>query len=333
MVDVRGQLAREHVRARERQARAHAAHGRGAVRGVAHERDPPGRPPRRVHLPDRLVVEVVGPVEAVEHARGLPAGVGEAGAEPGPLLLDRAAARVPSRRGIHERGERGADRAVRVGPQADRPAAARDVPAPPVVVRGRARDGGVARLEPQRADHGLVAEHQAPGARPDAVGRHHEVEPLVGGPRERHRDAVALLADPRDAVVEAVLRGADGAVDEQLGEVAAQDLELRGRAARVAATGRELGDRAAVGPDEARADLARGRGADRVLDAHPPGDLAPGAAHVDVLAAAAELGRALHDHGVDAVAVQPDGERGAGDARAGDEDASCGHVVSFLDSQ
>ncbi|GAA2841567.1 hypothetical protein GCM10020220_033170 [Nonomuraea rubra] len=61
--------------------------------------------------------------------------------------------------------------------------------------------------------------------------------------------------------------------------------------------------------------------ADRVEDAHAGQDLQLGrAAEVDRLAARADVGGALDDGGVVAVAGQPVGQGGAGYACAGDED-------------
>lgn len=84
----------------------------------------------------------------------------------------------------------------------------------------------------------------------------------------------------------------------------------------------ELSDRLAAVADEAGTHLAGVRVADGVLDSHPPGDLAPRAAHVDVLSPVTQLRCTLDDGRLPPVVVEPVRQGGAGDAGARDENAS-----------
>ena len=236
MVDVRGELAGQHVRARERQARPHAADRGGAVGGVAESATRPRRPARGVDLPDRLEVEVVGLRRCPSSTRcGLPAGVAERLAQACALLVERAALasrRARGRRSVDVR-ERRADRAVRVRSEGDAAAAGRVVPAPPVVVGSGARDRGVGGLEAERADLGSSPKTRRRVLEPmpsAATTRSNRSSARV---LERDGDAAPgrVVVEAGDAVAEAVLGGAGGAVDEEPREVAAQDLELGGRTA------------------------------------------------------------------------------------------------------
>lgn len=64
------------------------------------------------------------------------------------------------------------------------------------------------------------------------------------------------------------------------------------------------------------------------LQPHAAEHLPPFSAHVDILTAIAESGRALHDGDVEAVATKPPGRDVAGDARAGDQDRLLHEFVS-----
>ena len=113
-----------------------------------------------------------------------------------------------------------------------------------------------------------------------------------------------------DPVAEDVLGVVAGAVDDDAGQLAAQDLQLGGGAAGVGPAGGEAGHGGAVGVDELGARLAGGRGPDGVLDAHAAGDLAAGAADVDVLPVVAELVEAFDDGGLPSPGVEPVGQCG-----------------------
>ncbi|MFB7468878.1 hypothetical protein ACFCZ1_36245 [Streptomyces sp. NPDC056224] len=79
----------------------------------------------------------------------------------------------------------------------------------------------------------------------------------------------------------------------------------------------------AVGVDEGHGGAAGLDAAEFFEDAHAVEDGEVGlAAEVDGLAAGAEGGGEFYDGGAEAVAAEPVGEGGAGDARAGDEDGA-----------
>ena len=138
--------------------------------------------------------------------------------------------------------------------------------------------------------------------------------------RERDLHPGAVVVETGDVVAEHVLDVGGGLLHQQPGQIAAQDLQLGRGPVGVRAARGEGRDGAIVGVDEADPGLPGRRGPDRVLQTHPAGDLAAGAADVDVLTARPELGGAL-DHGhLEAVAVQPGREGGTGDAGAGDQD-------------
>jgi hypothetical protein len=91
-----------------------------------------------------------------------------------------------------------------------------------------------------------------------AVGSDHEVEPAGGSMLERHRDAVGLLDDHLDRVLEQVLRVASRRLIEDGGQLAAHDLDVPARDARNQAAHFDL-DASAVAPLE-RDDLGPGAG-------------------------------------------------------------------------
>ena len=170
-----------------------------------------------------------------------------------------------------------------------------------------------------------VAEGQPPGGGVQSVGADDEVEAADG--RRCSKVTVDAVTRPRchssRAAIESPKRystSVAGAVVEDAGEVAAHDLVVaprRGR--RRCRRGRSAMVAAGVVDVRAAAHV-RGLGADLVEDAHPPADLDRGAADVDLVAAGAQFGGALDDGRGEAVAVQPEGEGGAGDRGAGDED-------------
>jgi hypothetical protein len=154
------------------------------------------------------------------------------------------------------------------------------------------------------------------------VGPDDEVERARGRPEEGHVDAGSGLGERGDRVVEDVLGRRGGALVHDPGQVAADDLDLP--AGELAG---HDGERAAGGVDHPAVPAVRPGRPDVVEDAHPVEDRAVGLAlEVDGLAAGAQRGSLLDDRDVEAVPGEPVGEGGAGDARAGDQDARALHV-------
>jgi hypothetical protein len=161
----------------------------------------------------------------------------------------------------------------------------------------------------------LVAEGQPADPGVDPVGADDQVEPALWGMRERHLHPVRLLVQAGDLVAEKVFGAGAGGVVQNLCQIAAEDLHVAGE--DPARHGRPRG---AVGGDIGEVAHVRLALLDRVQHAH----LAQHAemhvaAEVHGVAAAAQVRCAL-DHGrPEAVSVEPVGQRGSGDAGAGDE--------------
>jgi hypothetical protein len=108
-------------------------------------------------------------------------------------------------------------------------------------------------------------------------------------------------------------------LDEDPGQLAAQDLQLGGRSVGTAVTDRERRRGRAVLPDEPHAHLGGVGRADVGEDSHPIGHFSRGAADVDVLALVAALRVALEDRRPPAAGGELMSEGGAGDTGAGDD--------------
>lgn len=164
---------------------------------------------------------------------------------------------------------------------------------------------------------GVRTEGQAPDVRVEAVGADDEVEAARRGVAEGDVHAGGRLGEGGDGVPEDVLGpGGERGPVEDPGEVAAQYLdvaagELGGEAQELAAVGVDEGHRAATGPKVVQL----------VEDPHPPKDAELGLpSEVDGLAARTQGGGDLDDGGTHAVAGESEGQGGARDAGARDED-------------
>jgi len=187
-----------------------------------------------------------------------------------------------------------------------------------------------ARWYPESIASHAPVERQAPRRGEDAVRPDHGVEPPEPRLLEGDLDAVGELLERRDAVVEDVLH-AVGGVHDDAHEVAAQDLDVGDHAARVAEhLGRQLDPAPSGGVEVGDPPHAGVGGAHLVRDAHPVQDGPGRAAHVDALPAGPRAGRTLDHRHVEAVAAEPEGEGGSGDAGAGDE--YVGHGCSLISS-
>ena len=88
----------------------------------------------------------------------------------------------------------------------------------------------------------LLAQHQAPHARPEPVGPDHQVEAMAVAAGEGHVDGGRVLRERGDAVAEAVLHPG-GALVQDPGEMAAEHLDT--------AVGEALGELLGVDADRA----------------------------------------------------------------------------------
>jgi hypothetical protein len=92
---------------------------------------------------------------------------------------------------------------------------------------------------------------------PTAFRDDHQVDGAGRTVGEGDRDAVRAVVEGDDLVAEDVLGVVTRAVDDDAGQLAAQDLELGGGAAGVGPAGREARDGSSVGVDELGAGDAR----------------------------------------------------------------------------
>ena len=166
----------------------------------------------------------------------------------------------------------------------------------------------------------MLAPHQPPHGGVQAVGADDQAERPGLGAGEPDVHAAGTLLEAGDRVAEQVLGALPRGLVQDPGQVAAQDLDVPGEH-----VGRHLGHRPALLVDHGGAGQAGLPGPDRVQEAHL-GQHAQvgGAAEVDRVAAAAQLGCPLDHRGTEAVPAQPPGEGGPGDTSAGDQDVSVG---------
>ena len=184
-------------------------------------------------------------------------------------------------------------------------------------------------VQPELVGHAVVGQHEpevadVPLARPEdhrpqrrvqPVGPDHQVEapPVAAG--EGHVDPVRVLGELGDPVAEDVLDSVAGVVVQHLGQVPAQDLDLRDVAVAAVVVG-------AVGlqdvPVRVHHVRARGVGAGRAhrrVQTHPTDDLLGHPARVHRLPAGTQPGGLLHHGHLGPLPVQPVSQRGPRDAR------------------
>lgn len=184
---------------------------------------------------------------------------------------------------------------------------------------------------------GIRTEGQAPDVRVQAVGADDEVEAAGRGVAEGDVHAGGRLGEGGDGVPEGVLGpGGERGLVQDPGEVAAQDLDVAARE-----LGRKVQELATVGVDEGHRAAAGPNTVQLVEDPHPAKNAELGLPpEVDGLAARTQGGGDLDDGGAQAVAGEPEGQGGARDAGARDEDGRgpgprlvgvccrCGHLGS-----
>ena len=188
-----------------------------------------------------------------------------------------------------------------------------DQPAVQPELVGHAVEG---QHEPEVADEPLVRpEDHRPQRRVQPVRPDHQVEAPPVAAREGHVDPVRVLGELGDPVAEDVLDTVAGVVVEHLGQVPAQDLDLRDvpvAAVVVRAVGLQHV------PVHVHGVRAGGLGAGRAyrrVQPHPPDDLLGHPARVHRLPTGTQLGGPLHHGHLGPPPAQPVGQRGPRDAR------------------
>ena len=189
-----------------------------------------------------------------------------------------------------------------------------------MVQAARVRDREVGHVATKVPDELLLrpeGEPAYPGVQP--VRADHKAEPPHGAAGERHLDAVPVLGQPDDPVVEQVFGSLAGGVVQDAGQVAAHDLDLRDHSLAVEQVGRHPRGPAAATVHIGESALVDTLRPYLVKKPHPLDHLASGAAQVHCVPARSGRGRDLHDRRREAVPPQPERERRAGDAGARDQ--------------
>ena len=163
----------------------------------------------------------------------------------------------------------------------------------------------------------LLAERQRPGPRMDAVGADHHVELASLAALERHRRVRVRRRERRDRVAEAIPHVLAGCVVQDAREVAAMDLDVA--LVDDPEPARQAPEDAAARVDDAVRERVGFERTHDVAQGHARHDVERRAPDVDGVAPGAERGRSLHHGDVEPVALEPVSERGARDARTGDE--------------
>ena len=166
---------------------------------------------------------------------------------------------------------------------------------------------------------GVRAEGESPHSGVDAVRADDHVVALAPAAGEPDMDAVRGLVQLRDAIPEPVLDARPGRLEEDPGEVAAQDLELRDDALAAEHLRRHLDAAPPPRVDHREAALVEAGRPDHGAQAHPLDHLARRAPDVDRLAARPRPPCLLDDGHLRARPLQAQRQRRPGDPRSRDE--------------
>ena len=326
-------LPRQHVRADERAARAHARNRRRAERGVPEQHHSALGPRIHLDLAHLLRVEVLGASHALQDARALPPAALEDHSERLVLRRRALAQGTRQRRAVRRRHQVRLQRARVVAARGHGAAARGVVDGHDVGVARLRRDGEVRGAEAQRREGvgRARAQQLPPRARVLPVRAHHQVEWRGAAVRERHAHGRGALLEAGDGGAEDVRGLLLRAVVQDAAEVAAHDLELGGGALLAGASliSRDECLAHAGAVDEPRALLVDHFGAHFPLDAHLLHHRDALAAEVDLLAAVPQAVEPLHDGDVVVQFREPEGQGGPGYAAADDEYSEACHVVCF----
>ena len=159
-------------------------------------------------------------------------------------------------------------------------------------------------------------EDHRPQRRVQPVGADHELEAPPVAAREGDVDPVRVLGELGDPVAEDVLDAVAGVVVQHLGEVSAQDLDLRDVPVAVVVVRAEGLQHVPVGVHRVRTRRVGAGRAHLGIEAHPSDDLLGHAPRVHRLPARPQPGRLLHHGHLGTPAVQPVGQRRSRDARS-----------------
>ncbi len=322
-----GQLPGQQVGADQGQPGASPGHRRRAERRIPQQPHPSARPAVHHHLGDLVEVEVRGVVQVRQDARGQPAEAGHPLAQQALLGLDVAVVDVEVGGGEGQHGHRPGG--VLEGPQAGRAPGLLvvDQPAVQPELVGHGVEG---QHHPEVADELLARpEDHRPQRRVQPVRPDHQVEAPPVAAREGHVDPVRVLGELGDPVAEDVLDTVAGVVVEHLGQVPAQDLDLRDVPVAAVVVRAEGLQHVPVRVHGVRAGgLGAGR-AYRRVQPHPPDDLLGHPARVHRLPTGTQPGGPLHHGHLGPPPAQPVSQRGPRDARPRHQHPDTAHGSTF----
>lgn len=172
---------------------------------------------------------------------------------------------------------------------------------------------------------GLVAEGEAADVGVDAVGADDHVDGLGRAVPEGDVDPAVGLGQALDRVVEDVGHPLAGRGEQHLAQCTTGDLHVTRRGAVEQRAEVEGAEAASAGGEQPNRHVVVVPRDDLLVQSHPADDVDRGAADVHRVAARAQAFGAFDDRDVPAGVGQPVGESGSGDARAGDQGATCGH--------
>ena len=184
-------------------------------------------------------------------------------------------------------------------------------------------------VQPELVGHGVEGQHQPevadellarpedhrPQRRVQPVGADHQVEAPPVAAREGDVDPVRVLGELGDPVAEDVLDAVAGVVVQHLGQVSAQDLDLRDVPVAAVVVRAEGLQHVPVRVHRVRAGGVGAGRAHRRVEPHPPDDLLGHPARVHRLPTGTQPGRLLHHGHLGTPPAQPVGQRGPRDHR------------------
>ena len=184
-------------------------------------------------------------------------------------------------------------------------------------------------VQPELVGHGVEGQHQPevadvllarpedhrPQARVQPVGPDHQVEAPSVAAREGDVDPVGVLGELGDPVAEDVLDPVAGVVVQHLGQVPAQDLDLRDVPVAAVVVGAVGLQHVPVRVHRVRTSGVGAGRAHRRVQPHPHDDLLGHPARVHRLPTGTQPGSLLHHGHLGPPPAQPVGQRGPRDAR------------------
>lgn len=166
----------------------------------------------------------------------------------------------------------------------------------------------------------LGTEDEAPGVGVESVGADDEVEGALRPAAEDHVHAAFVVMEGGDGVAEEELDLVAHGFVKQVGQVPPAHFHVTAFHSPGEHLGPDGTQGSAVGPHEGDPAAVDVGGAELGQRAHPVDDVQRRAADVDGVPTAAHRARLLHDGDLEAVPLEPVGQRGPRDAGTGDED-------------